>query len=70
MIFQRSERYPTMMRAMSGITELDEMLRGGFMQGDSVLVAGSAGAGKTTLALQYLVNDVAKFRENGAVHRV
>jgi circadian clock protein KaiC len=34
------------------------MLCGGFMEGDAVMVAGSAGCGKTTLALQYLVNGV------------
>ena len=43
-------------RVKTGITELDEMLHGGFMQGDAVMIAGSAGTGKTTLALQYLVN--------------
>src|SRR5436309_12511756 len=41
------------------------MLRGGFMEGDAVLVAGSAGSGKTTLALQYLVNGIVKFGEPG-----
>ena len=45
-------------RVRTGIAELDEMLRGGFMKGDAVMVAGSAGCGKTTLALQYLVNGV------------
>jgi len=45
-------------RVRTGIVELDEMLRGGFMPGDAVMVAGSAGMGKTTLALQYLVNGV------------
>ena len=45
-------------RVRTGIVELDEMLRGGFMKGDAVMVAGSAGCGKTTLALQYLVNGV------------
>ncbi|TMI19645.1 hypothetical protein E6H32_01460 [Candidatus Bathyarchaeota archaeon] len=34
------------------------MLHGGFMQGDAVMAAGSAGCGKTTLALQYSVNGV------------
>jgi circadian clock protein KaiC len=45
-------------RVRTGIVELDEMLHGGFMEGDAVMVAGSAGCGKTTLALQYLVNGV------------
>ena len=46
------------LRVKTGIVELDEMLRGGFMPGDAVMLAGSAGTGKTTLALQYLVNGV------------
>jgi circadian clock protein KaiC len=45
-------------RVRTGIVELDEMLGGGFMPGDAVMVAGTAGMGKTTLALQYLVNGV------------
>ena len=51
-------------RVRTGITELDAMLRGGFMEGDAVLVAGSAGSGKTTLSLQYLVNGIG-MGENG-----
>ncbi|OLE83789.1 MAG: hypothetical protein AUF79_18135 [Crenarchaeota archaeon 13_1_20CM_2_51_8] len=51
-------------RVRTGIAELDQMLRGGFMKGDAVMVAGSAGCGKTTLALQYLVNG-AKLGEAG-----
>src|SRR6266481_7515478 len=47
-----------MSRIRTGIQELDEMLHGGFMPGDAVMIAGSAGTGKTTLALQYLVNGV------------
>jgi circadian clock protein KaiC len=57
----RSEK----MRQRTGISELDEMLHGGFLQGDAVLLAGGAGTGKTTLALQHLVNGAAKFGENG-----
>jgi len=52
-------------RVKTGIAVLDEMLRGGFMQGDAVLVAGSAGSGKTVLGLQYLVNGIEKYEENG-----
>ncbi len=54
-----------MSRIRTGIPELDEMLRGGFMPSDAVMVAGSAGTGKTTLALQYIVNGITKFGENG-----
>ena len=33
------------------IVELDDMLHGGFMEGDAVMLAGGAGCGKTTQAL-------------------
>jgi len=54
-----------MARNKTGILELDEMLRGGFMDKDAVMVAGSAGTGKTTLALEYLVNGATKFGQPG-----
>jgi circadian clock protein KaiC len=47
-------------RVGTGIVEFDAMLRGGFLRGDAVMLAGSAGSGKTTIALQYLVNGIAK----------
>jgi circadian clock protein KaiC len=53
-----------MTRIRTGIAELDAMLRGGFMQGDAVMLAGSAGSGKTTIGLQYLVNGI-NFGEHG-----
>ena len=53
------------MRAPTGISELDAMLHGGLMRGDVTLVVGSAGTGKTTLGLQYLINGATKFNENG-----
>jgi predicted ATP-dependent serine protease len=53
-----SNRVQEGLRVKTGIIELDEMLRGGFMPGDAVMLAGSAGSGKTTLGLQYLVNGV------------
>ena len=52
-------------RVRSGVTQLDEMLGGGFLSGDSVLVAGGTGTGKTTLGLQYIVNGATQFGENG-----
>jgi circadian clock protein KaiC len=53
------------MRLQTGIRELDEMLSGGFLPGDAVLLAGGAGTGKTTLALQHLVNGAIRFGGNG-----
>jgi circadian clock protein KaiC len=41
------------------------MLRGGFMNGDAVMVAGAPGTGKTILGLQYLVNGATQFDEKG-----
>jgi len=41
--------------ASSGIDGLDQILGGGFLRGDMHLVQGVAGAGKTTLALQFLL---------------
>jgi circadian clock protein KaiC len=41
------------------------MLQGGFMEKDAVMLAGSAGAGKTTLGLQYLVNGAQLYGEPG-----
>jgi len=54
-----------MARSKTGIAELDEMLRGGFMYKDAVMIAGSAGTGKTTLGLEYLVNGATQFGEPG-----
>ncbi len=47
----------------SGITGLDSVLNGGFSHPSTVLVAGTAGAGKTTFVMQSLVN-AAKEGEN------
>jgi len=41
--------------APSGIAELDAMMDGGPQRGTSTLLTGSAGVGKSTLALQYVV---------------
>ena len=53
-------------RVRSGIPEFDKMLNGGYMRGDSVLLAGSAGTGKSTMGLQYLIQG-AKDGEAGSI---
>lgn len=52
-------------RTLTGIEGLDAMIGGGIPKGRIVVVCGGPGTGKTTLAMQYLVNGVQKFRENG-----
>ena len=49
-----SERVREDGRVRTGIAELDEMLHGGFMEGDAVMEAGSASCGKTTLSSSVL----------------
>ena len=43
-----------MRRVDTGTPGLDEVLRGGFISGQTAIVNGGPGTGKTTLALQFL----------------
>lgn len=51
-------------RARSGVKGLDEILEGGFPTNSTILVTGGPGAGKTILAIQFLLHGVEK-GENG-----
>jgi circadian clock protein KaiC len=42
-------------RCVTGIQGMDEILRGGIPYGSTVLVSGTCGSGKTTLAMEFLV---------------
>ena len=53
------ERAPLPSRRLStGVTGLDEMLGGGIPLGDSLLVAGPSGSGKSALATQFIAEGV------------
>lgn len=52
-------------RVKTGLPELDELLHGGILAGDSVLVMGAPGTGKTSLGMQYLYNGISLFDEPG-----
>jgi circadian clock protein KaiC len=44
----------------TGITGLDEMLGGGTLRGNGILVAGPVGSGKSTMAVQFIAEGVAR----------
>jgi circadian clock protein KaiC len=52
-------------KALTGIQGLDEITGGGFPQGRPTLVCGSAGAGKTLLAMEFLVRGATEYNEPG-----
>jgi circadian clock protein KaiC len=52
-------------KAPTGIQGLDEVTGGGFPRGRPTLVCGSAGAGKTLLAMEFLVRGATQYNEPG-----
>jgi circadian clock protein KaiC len=52
-------------KAPTGIQGLDEITQGGFPRGRPTLVCGSAGAGKTLLAMEFLVRGATEYNEPG-----
>jgi KaiC/GvpD/RAD55 family RecA-like ATPase len=52
-------------RVKTGIPGLDEIMHGGVPPGQTVLVSGTAGSGKTILASQFLYAGATKYKENG-----
>lgn len=53
---QTSKRAPQKRERLStGIPDLDEMMGGGVVSGDAVLLTGPAGSGKSTVATQFMV---------------
>jgi len=62
---RRSESASTLPKAPTGITGLDEITGGGLPAGRPTLVCGSAGCGKTMLAVEFLVRGAVEFGEPG-----
>jgi len=52
-------------RVKTGIEGLDQLLFGGFLRGDAILVAGAPGSGKTSLGMQFLYNGITQYQEPG-----
>ncbi|MEO6549381.1 MAG: circadian clock protein KaiC [Ferruginibacter sp.] len=51
----------------TGISGLDEITKGGFPKGRPILVCGSAGCGKTLLAVQFIVKGITDYNEPGVI---
>jgi len=52
-------------RVQTGIPGLDPLLSGGLPRGRSILLSGTCGTGKTTLAVQFLNEGINQFNEPG-----
>lgn len=55
----------TITKSLTGIDGLDEITEGGFPQGRPTLICGSAGCGKTLMALEFLVKGAIHYNEPG-----
>jgi circadian clock protein KaiC len=60
-----SKRPPALSKAPTGIQGLDEITGGGLPKGRPTLISGSAGCGKTMLAVEFLVRGATQFGEPG-----
>lgn len=59
-LFGRKSRAPGGKRLSMGVPALDEMLGGGVPEGDSLLIAGSSGTGKSLLATQFIAEGISQ----------
>ncbi len=54
-------------RVKTGIPGLDELIEGGFPRGDTILIAGKAGTGKSILATQFVYRGAVDYKEAGVL---
>ncbi|MET0244329.1 MAG: ATPase domain-containing protein, partial [Flavitalea sp.] len=52
-------------KSQTGIAGLDEITQGGFPTGRTTLICGSAGAGKTLMAIEFIIRGALEFGEPG-----
>ena len=62
---QRNKENPKLPKAPTGVHGLDEITQGGFPRGRPTLICGSAGAGKTLLAMEFIVRGAMEYGEPG-----
>jgi len=61
----RNSETSALPKAPTGIEGLDEVTQGGFPRGRPTLVCGSAGCGKTLLAMEFLIRGATEYGEPG-----
>ncbi len=54
-----------MKRSKTGIDGLDELIDGGLIKGETILLAGSTGSGKTIFCTQFIHSGAVEFHEKG-----
>jgi len=52
-------------KTKSGIPGLDDLVNGGFNRGSIIVVSGGTGTGRSTFAMQFLVNGAVEYKEPG-----
>jgi len=57
--------YPQIPKTLTGITGLDEITKGGLPTGRPTLICGSAGCGKTLMALEFIIKGAIDYDEPG-----
>jgi len=62
---KKHEKPQALLKAATGIVGLDEITGGGLPAGRPTLICGSAGCGKTMLAVEFLVRGASQFDEPG-----
>jgi len=62
---KNSQENRSLPKAPTGIQGLDEITGGGFPRGRPTLICGSAGAGKTLLAMEFLIRGATEYNEPG-----
>ena len=65
MVAEAPEKKAEERRVPTGIPGLDELVGGGFEPGSVIIVAGGPGTGKSTVGLQFLINGILQYGENG-----
>lgn len=52
-------------RAQTGIDGLDDVIEGGILRKSTTMIAGGSGSGKSIFCMEFLVNGIEKYGENG-----